>query len=138
MIFYHISELMMAMIKNHFISRLRDKLKYYRLSGATFYDCMTTIYQFIKPFLDNKMSIFEEYGDFKCLCYSLFIHCQLDSIAQWVASLTADQGVASSNSSSPHKFVEIDDGIISTVILLFPLIQEEQLSVTGNKFYLTA
>ena len=24
-----------------------------------------TIYQFIKPFLDNKMSIFEEYGAFK-------------------------------------------------------------------------
>ena len=23
---------------------------------------MNTIYQFIKPFLDNKMSIFEEYG----------------------------------------------------------------------------
>ena len=26
-----------------------------------------TIYQFIKPFLDNKMSIFEEYGAFKVL-----------------------------------------------------------------------
>ena len=35
------------------------------LSGATFYDCINTIYQFIKPFLDNKMSIFEEYGAFK-------------------------------------------------------------------------
>ena len=30
--------------------------------GATFYDCINTIYQFIKPFLDNKMSIFGEYG----------------------------------------------------------------------------
>ena len=29
------------------------------------YDCINTIYQFIKPFLDNKMSIFEEYGAFK-------------------------------------------------------------------------
>ena len=36
-----------------------------RLSGATFYDCINTIYQFIKHFLDNKMSIFEEYGAFK-------------------------------------------------------------------------
>ena len=35
------------------------------LSGATFYDCINTIYQFIKPFLDNKMSIFEEYRVFK-------------------------------------------------------------------------
>ena len=35
-----------------------------RRSGATLYDCINTIYQFIKPFLDNKMSIFEEYGAF--------------------------------------------------------------------------
>ena len=40
---------------------------FYRLSGATFYDCINTIYLFIKPFLDNKMSIFEEYGAFKCV-----------------------------------------------------------------------
>ena len=39
-------------------------MKFYRLSGATFYVCINTIYQFIKPFLDNKMSIFEEYGAF--------------------------------------------------------------------------
>ena len=35
------------------------------LSGATFYDCINTMYQFIKTFLDNKMSIFEGYGAFK-------------------------------------------------------------------------
>ena len=29
---------------------------------STFYDCMNTLSQSIKPFLDNKMSIFEEYG----------------------------------------------------------------------------
>ena len=29
-----------------------------------FHDCINTIYQFIKPFLENKMSIFEEYGAF--------------------------------------------------------------------------
>ena len=42
-------------------------MKFSKLSGAIFYDCITTIYQFIKPFsfLDNKMSIFEEYGAFK-------------------------------------------------------------------------
>ena len=45
---------------------MRDQLKFYRLSGATFYDCIDTIYQFIKPFLDNKKSIFEESGAFKC------------------------------------------------------------------------
>ena len=50
--------------KNHFISRTRDLLILYRLSDATFYDCISSIYQFIKPFLDNKMSIFEKYGAF--------------------------------------------------------------------------
>ena len=40
-------------------------MKFYRLSGATFYDCINTMYQFIKPFLDNKTSIFEGYGAFK-------------------------------------------------------------------------
>ena len=40
-----------------------ERLKFYRLSSATFnIYCIDTIYQFIKPFLDNKMSIFEEYG----------------------------------------------------------------------------
>ena len=39
-------------------------MKFYRLSGAKFYDCINTIYQFIKPFLDNKISIFEECGVF--------------------------------------------------------------------------
>ena len=27
-------------------------------ASATLYDCINTIYQFIKPFLDNKMSFF--------------------------------------------------------------------------------
>ena len=77
--FHGISELMLATLiqsyikkkKNHFISRMRDKLKFYRLSSATFYDCITVIYQFIKSFLDNKMSIFEEYGAFNI--YSNFL-----------------------------------------------------------------
>ena len=33
------------MIKNHFISNTRDWLKFYRLSGVTFYDCINTMYQ---------------------------------------------------------------------------------------------
>ena len=36
------------------------------MSNVTFYDCINTIYQYIKPFFFlNKMSIFEEYGAFK-------------------------------------------------------------------------
>ena len=40
-----------------------------------------------------------------------------------------------------HSFVEIDDEKFSTVILSLPLIQEEQLSVSGKKsaqYWLTA
>ena len=33
-------------------------MKFYRLSGAAFYDCINTIYQFIKNFLVIKTSIF--------------------------------------------------------------------------------
>ena len=40
-------------------------MKFYRLSDATFYDRINTVYQFIKPFWDKKISIFEEYGPFK-------------------------------------------------------------------------
>ena len=45
--------------------RLTEILQAICQSGATFYDCINTIYQFNKPFLDNKMSIFEKYGAFK-------------------------------------------------------------------------
>ena len=61
------------MIKSYFISRMRDQLKFYRLSGATFYDCTNAIYQFIIPFLDNKMSIFEEYGAFLPFFFFFFL-----------------------------------------------------------------
>ena len=43
--FHGISELMLA---------TRDLLNLYRLLGVTFYDCINTIYQFIKSFLDKK------------------------------------------------------------------------------------
>ena len=49
-IFYCISELVLATSIQrhkklfHFCSRTRDKLKFYRLSGATFNDCINTIY----------------------------------------------------------------------------------------------
>ena len=52
-IFYRISELMLETSIHH-----RDYLKFYRLSGATFYDYINTICQFIKPFLDKKKCLF--------------------------------------------------------------------------------
>ena len=58
------------------------------------------------------------------------------------ASLTANQEVAGRASAWPHTFVEIYHDIISTVILPLPLIQEGQLSVSGEsmctKYWLTA
>ena len=55
-------------MQNHFIflssPKKREQLKFYRLSDATLYDCINTTYLFIKHFLDNKMSYFEEYGAF--------------------------------------------------------------------------
>ena len=52
-------------------------------------------------------------------------------MAQSVASLTADPGVASSIPAWSNTFVEIDHEMISTVIRL-PLIQEGLLSVTSE------
>ena len=52
-------------------------MKFYRLSGATFNDCINTIHQFIKPFLDNKMSVFEKYGAFNCLLTMLVLKFEL-------------------------------------------------------------
>ena len=52
-----------------------ERLKVYRLSAATFYDRINNIYQFIKPFLDKQLSIFEEYGAF----IACFIFSQLNS-----------------------------------------------------------
>ena len=51
---------------------------------------------------------------------------------QWVASPTADPLVASSILAQFHTFVKIEFEIISTVILLLLLIQEELLSVTSE------
>ena len=48
-------------------------MKFYRQSDATFYDLINTIYQFIKPFLDKKMSIFEEYGAFNIISVNQFV-----------------------------------------------------------------
>ena len=45
-------------------------------------------------------------------------------VAQLVATPTADPGIASSILAQFHTFVEIYPEIISTVILLLPLIQE--------------
>ena len=61
MSFYRISELMLATL----IQRYDKKSFHFKNERLTeYYDYIDTIYQFIKPFLDKKMSIFEEYGGF--------------------------------------------------------------------------
>ena len=59
----------------------------------------------------------------------LFLH-KSASVAQLDAPPTDDQEVAGSTTTT---FVEIDHEIFSTVILSLPLIQEGQLSVSGER-----
>ena len=51
------------------------------------------------------------------------------------ACLTADPGVASSIPARYHTFVEIDHEIISTVILLLPLIYSKRVVVSYKRKY---
>ena len=51
------------------------------------------------------------------------------------ACLTADPGVASSIPARYHTFVEIDHEIISTVILLLPLIYSRRVVVSYKRVY---
>ena len=57
------------------------------------------------------------------------------SVAQLDARPTGDQEVADSTPrrGRQHSFLEIDHEIFSTVILSLPLIQEGQLSVSGER-----
>ena len=62
-------------------------------------------------------------------------------VAQWVtclatdACLTADPGVASSIPVRSHTFVEIDHEMISTIILLLPLIHSRRVVVSYKQKY---
>ena len=48
-------------------------MKFHRLSGATFYDCIKTIYQFIKTFVDNKCLFFRNIDPLmETLCFTLY------------------------------------------------------------------
>ena len=53
-------------------------------------------------------------------------------LLQWVTHLTSDPGVASSIPAWSHTFVETGHEIISTAVLLLPLIKEGLLSVTSE------
>ena len=50
-------------------------------------------------------------------------------MAQWETCLTGTRGMW----GRQHSFLEIDNEILSTVILSLPLIQEGQLSVSGKR-----
>ena len=58
-------------------------------------------------------------------------------VAQSVVSQTADPGIPNSIPTRFHTFVEIDNEIISTVIILLLLIQEGLLSGMHIKNWLT-
>ena len=70
---------------------------------------------------------------------NIFMYYSPPCVVQSVTSLTADPEVVSFISPWSHSFGEIGREIISTVILLLPLIQEGLLSVsresTGKPLY---
>ena len=74
-------------------------------------------------------------------CYYLVTSIEPGRVAQSVtclatdACLTADPGVASSIPARYHTFVEIDHEIISTVILLLPLIYSRRVVVSYKRKY---
>ena len=78
------------MIKNHFIfdpvQERQTNIKFYRLSAAKFYDCINTMYQFIKLFLDNKMPIFEEYGAFNKVIWAMNKNWLLKTLRRFFAA----------------------------------------------------
>ena len=82
------------------------------------------------------------------LCFSICYTCRYgvslsvpDRVAQSVtclatdACLTADPGVASSIPVRSHTFMEIDHEMISTVILLLPLIHSRRVVVSYKQKY---
>ena len=76
-----------------------------------------------------------------CVIQTSLNYVQLGHIAQSVtclatdACLTADPGVASSIPVLSHTFVEIDHEMISTVILLLPLIHSRRVVVSYKRKY---
>ena len=50
-----------------FLNWIKNEMIFYRFSELILpaHDYINTIHQFIKPFLDKKMSIFDKYGAFK-------------------------------------------------------------------------
>ena len=63
------------------------------------------------------------------------INAWLGPLGQLVASLIVDPGVMSFIPASPHTFLEIYHEMLSTVILLLPLIQEGLLSDIYKRKY---
>ena len=82
--------------------------------------------------------VFSEHFLFRIPVNRYFTGC----ITQLVTSLTADPGVPNLIPAWSHTSMEIDHEIISSAILLLPLIQEGLLSVTSEsmciKYWLTA
>ena len=72
------------------------------------------------------------------LCYHLFMPGRVAQSVTCLATdacLTADPGVASSIPVRSHTFVEIDHEMISTVILLLPLIHSRRVVVSYKRKY---
>ena len=67
--------------------------------------------------------------------FGLILTYEPGPLALSVTGLTAGPGTASSIPARSHTFVEMGYEIISTAILLLPLIQEELLSAISESMY---
>ena len=75
------------------------------------------------------------YLQFHAEYFCLILTYEPGPLALSVTGLTAGPGTASSIPARSHTFVEIGYEIISSVVLLLPLIQEKLLSATSESMY---
>ena len=78
--------------------------------------------------IDNQLVITEALVIILCVCLPALV-AQLDAPSDW---RPGGRGF-NPRRGQQHSFVEIDHEIFSTVILSLPLIQEGQLSVSGER-----
>ena len=92
--------------------------------------CNTDIYSKDAQGLNNYCFSLTQYGKFfRYLLHEPALVAQLDALSDW---RPGGRGFNPCRGRQ-HSFVEIDHEIFSTVILSLPLIQEGQLSVSGER-----
>ena len=108
-------------------------------SRTLFASILSLIKKLVKCATDDlKQASFSLTGAFRILVCKWDVPGRITQSVTCLATdacLTADQGVASSIPVRPHTFMEIDHEMISTVILLLPLIHSRRVVVSYKRKY---